>query len=106
MKPNSQVSTLQGSRWQDRVSLQPKSRSPQTDYNFQAMIGEHSGDAGSPSGFSRAGERSAFRAISKEFLTEETHRSFFAELFLFGVIVLISAWPLFALLEAWTALPG
>jgi hypothetical protein len=105
MKPMPQISTLPRSSRQDRVSLRRQPRSSRIDYNFQAMIGEHSGDADSPSGVSTPGEHSSFRDISREFLTKETHQSFFAELFLFGVIVLISAWPLFALVEAWTALP-
>ena len=88
------------------MSLRRQPRSSRIDYNFQAMIGERSGDADSASGFSTSEERSSFRDISREFLTEETSQSFYAELFLFGVIALISAWPLFALVEAWTALPG
>jgi hypothetical protein len=38
-------------------------------------------------------------------LRGETRQSFFAELFLFGVIVLTSAWPLFSLVDALSALP-
>jgi hypothetical protein len=70
------------------------------------MIGERAGEADPPNGVSPSEGRPSFRDISREFLTEETHQSFCAELFLFGVIILISAWPLFALVEAWTALPG
>ena len=106
MKPMPQISTLPKSSRQDRVSLRHKPRSPWTDYNFQAMVREHSGDEDSLSDISPSEGRPSFRDISREFLNEETHQGFCAELFLFGVIVVISAWPLLALVEAWTALPG
>jgi hypothetical protein len=105
MKPTPQISTLSGSSQQDRGSLRQKPRLLQTDHNFQPMIGGNSSNADSPNGVSPSGERQSFRDISREFLKEETPQSFWAELFLFGVIILISAWPLFALVEAWNALP-
>jgi hypothetical protein len=106
MKPTPRISTLPTSSRQDRVSLRRKPRSPRLDYNFQPMIGERSGDEGSLNRISPSEGRPSFRDISREFLREETHQGFCAELFLFGVIILISAWPVFALVEAWTALPG
>ena len=51
-------------------------------------------------------ERQSFRDISREFLKEEAPQNYRAELILFGIIILISAWPLLALAEAWAALPG
>jgi hypothetical protein len=106
MKPTPQISTLPRSSRQDLVSLRRTPRSPRIDRNFQPMMRERSSEADPPNGVSPSEGRPSFREISREFLKEETPQSFCAELFLFGVIILISAWPLFALVEAWSALPG
>jgi hypothetical protein len=42
----------------------------------------------------------SFRDLSREFLEREARCSFLIELLLFGLIVAISAWPLFTVSEA------
>ena len=106
MKPMPQITAAQRSRRHDLVVDRCTPRHPLTDHNFQSWGRAHSSDENSRRSISPPGERPSFRDISRDFLNVETHQSFFAELFLFGIIILISGWPLFALVEAWNALPG
>jgi hypothetical protein len=101
-----QITAYQGSRRHDRVGRGLTPGRPMTDANYHSVGQLHSGDSASQRSISTPGEHPSFRDISREFLSEESHQSFCAELFLFGVIILVSTWPLFALVEAWTALPG
>jgi hypothetical protein len=78
---------------------------PATDRNFYSMEGPHSDDANSRRNSRSSSERPSFRDIGREYWKKETPTSFFAELLFFAVIVLISAWPLPALVEALAALP-
>ena len=106
MKPTPLISSFTGNSRQDRVSRRRHPCGPRTDHNFQSRPGEHFGDTDSPNGLYPSRQRPSFRDISREFLKEEAPQNFRAEFILFGVIILISAWPLWALAEAWRALPG
>jgi hypothetical protein len=106
MKPMPQITAALRSRRHDQRVDRCTPGRPLTDRNFQSWGRTHSSDENSRGRVSSPAESPSFRDISREFLSVETPRSFFAELFLFGVIVLISVWPLFSLLEAWAALPG
>jgi hypothetical protein len=104
MKPIPQIIPPGHSR-SDHPSLQRKHRSLLFDYHFQPTIGGNSSNADSPKRVSPSAARPSIRDISRDFIEGETPEAFCAELSLFGVIALISAWPFFALVEAWTALP-
>jgi hypothetical protein len=105
MKPMPQIIPFQGNRRLDCAAHRLGPRRPVTDAHYHSVGQQHSGDADSQRSLVTS-VRPSFRLISREFLREETHQSFRPELFLFGVIILISVWPLFALLQAWIALPG
>ena len=79
-------------------------RRPLTDHNFHEIGRQSSRNADLPKGISSPGKKPAFREISRPFLTKTMPQDFCAELFLFSIIVLISAWSVFALVEASAAL--
>jgi hypothetical protein len=105
MKPMPQITAAQESRRRAQVSHRHAPYRPSTDRNFYSMGWHHSGDANSRPSNRSSSERPSFRDIGREYWKKETPTSFFAELFFFAVIVLISAWPLPALVEALASLP-
>jgi hypothetical protein len=105
MKPMPQITAAQGSRWRDRASHRHMPYCPATDCNFYSVGQRHADDANSRRNSRSSSERRSFRDIGREYWKKETPTSFFAELFFFAVIVLISAWPLPALVEALASLP-
>jgi hypothetical protein len=105
MKPIPQINAAQGSRRHDRIRHRHTPHRPAMDCNFYSAGRRHSDDANSRRNIPSSSKRPSFRDISREYWKKETPTSFFAELFFFAVIVLISAWPLPALVEALAALP-
>jgi hypothetical protein len=72
---------------------------------FPQFISNFNGDVrGASFPVSYRAELRRFRKLSGEFLGKETPRDYVKELMLFGVIVVVSAWPIALMLRALGAL--
>jgi hypothetical protein len=100
MKPAPQNSSNRdGSRDENRTE-QKSHPFPATDYNFH---GTEDVIVASSTGLGKKFIKlDTFRKSTTEFLDMETHRDFFAELFLFTIITGVSAWPIMSMVIAVT----
>lgn len=103
MKPMFNSKAAQRTHLHDLVHRRTWHR-PLTDHNFHEMGRQCSSNADLPRGISSTGKRPPFRDISRAFLRKKMPHEFCAELILFGIITLVSAWSVFALVEASAAL--
>jgi hypothetical protein len=88
-----------------RNSINPHiSRFPLIEYNYKSTDGAPLGHASSEQSAENRFTSHSIREISSELSESEKRWSFLTELLLFGVIVAISVWSAFPLMEALSAL--
>lgn len=90
------------------ISSQPRARHdarvrhdsrnfPRTDYQFQIQA-EDVATARQERARATQAELRAFRQMSSDYLSKETHRGYFAEMAVFALVAGLIAWPLVSLL--------
>jgi hypothetical protein len=90
------------------ISSQPRARHdarvrhgsrsfPRTDYHFQVQAGDVV-TARAERARATQTDLHAFRKMSSEYLSKETHRGYLAEMAVFALVVGLVAWPLVSLL--------
>ena len=70
---------------------------PRTDYHFQAQA-EDVATARTERARATQADLRAFRKMSSDYLSKETHRGYFAEMAVYALVAGLIAWPLVSLL--------
>jgi hypothetical protein len=83
-----------GTSGRDEFIAGPHRQFPQFSSNY------HSDVRGASFPVSYRAELRRFRKLSHEFFGKETPRDYVKELTLFGIIIAVSAWPIFLMLRA------
>jgi hypothetical protein len=97
MKPRPQISSIsQAFDLGDQFATRRAWEFPAIDSHFQETRHANGGSSGKPDNFSTDG----FHRLSGRYIARETSRAFVADAIIFGMIVVVSAWPIISMIRA------